>query len=88
MSCDRCKDIHKAQIEGRTQRACGCSCHDKFYSTGTDTGTSGTLSVTTTGTDLLFNTSTAGATTDVSFAGQDTYDLTTSIKIPESYWRD
>ncbi len=27
MSCDRCKDIHTAQLSGMTGKACECSCH-------------------------------------------------------------
>ena len=41
MTCNRCDDIHKAQREGKTQRPCGCRCHDNFY-IGTDTGTATT----------------------------------------------
>lgn len=58
MTCDRCKDIHKAQSEGKTQRECGCSCHYN-YTTGTtftltgntmpsDTGDCGTITYTST----------------------------------------
>lgn len=28
LSCDRCKDIHKAQKEGRQSDECKCSCHN------------------------------------------------------------
>ncbi len=27
MTCDRCKDIHEAQREGKTQNKCWCDCH-------------------------------------------------------------
>ncbi len=30
MSCDRCHDIHTAQLSGKTSDACKCSCHTDF----------------------------------------------------------
>lgn len=27
MSCDRCSDIHKAQLNGKTNEECKCKCH-------------------------------------------------------------
>ena len=54
MSCERCKDIHKAQVEGKTQRSCGCNCHDKLY-TGTSTITGITATTCdTSGNNILF----------------------------------
>ena len=41
MTCERCTDIHKAQKDGKTQRECGCSCHNKGFATTTGTGTIG-----------------------------------------------
>jgi hypothetical protein len=26
--CGKCADIHNAQLEGKTNKACGCDCHD------------------------------------------------------------
>jgi len=62
MSCDRCKDIHKAQMEGRTQTECKCNCHNHFYTGTTTSATDLTL----TGNDVFttFTASTAG-TTDI-----------------------
>ncbi len=70
MSCERCKDIHKAQIEGKTQKECGCNCHNAFYTgyTGTTTTIAGnTLSVT--GTDSGTMTFTSDITNDTSQVG-------------------
>ena len=30
MTCDRCRDIHRAQREGKSNQSCGCSCHYSF----------------------------------------------------------
>ena len=69
MSCDRCKDIHKAQAEGKTQKECGCNCHNIFYAGITSTTAGNTLSVT--GNDVLFtanmDTGTCDATTTFTF---------------------
>ena len=47
MNCDRCKDIHKAQVEGLTQNKCECSCHNSNNDTYTGTVTGGNLLLTT-----------------------------------------
>ncbi len=60
MSCDRCKDIHKAQIEGKTQKECGCNCHNHF-----DTGTS-------TGATIFTNITTANTTGAITLDACDT----------------
>ena len=42
MSCDRCSDIHKAQLEGKQNKECPCTCHNNYTGTltgGTFTGT-------------------------------------------------
>ncbi len=59
MSCERCKDIHKAQVEGRTQKECGCNCHNAFYA-GTSTGN--TFSVSGIDTSTTFTGDTTGWT--------------------------
>ncbi len=69
MSCERCKDIHKAQVEGRTQRECGCSCHNRLY-TGTNTAsTTGTITLDAGSCDAtennIFTTNIAGDTSEV-----------------------
>lgn len=28
MTCDRCRDIHTAQKEGKSDKPCKCNCHD------------------------------------------------------------
>ncbi len=47
MPCDRCKDIHKAQLEGKTQNKCECSCHNSNNDGYTGTYTGGNLLLTT-----------------------------------------
>jgi len=63
MTCDRCIDIHKAQKEGKTQRECGCSCHDSigWTSTGTTTGTINLTTDNSAGNTLNFSSDTGGA---------------------------
>ena len=46
MSCNRCDDIHVAQLQGLTQKRCECDCHND-YSVTDITG-----ATTTTGTTL------------------------------------
>lgn len=29
MSCERCRDIHSAQLTGKTTDKCNCDCHSK-----------------------------------------------------------
>lgn len=35
MSCDRCEDIHKAQLNGKTNKECECKCHEKYHNNDT-----------------------------------------------------
>ena len=29
MTCDKCENVHAAQLAGVTSDPCGCECHDK-----------------------------------------------------------
>mgnify|MGYP001587718803 CR=1 FL=1 len=37
MTCDRCKDVHNAQLCGFTVKSCECSCHYNYTSATTTT---------------------------------------------------
>ena len=39
MTCDKCKDIHHAQLYGFTIKSCECDCHVIYFTSGTATAT-------------------------------------------------
>ncbi len=37
--CDKCEDVHKAQLEGKTNKPCECGCHGTSFFTDTGSTT-------------------------------------------------
>lgn len=73
MTCERCKDVHKAQKSGKTQRECKCPCHIRY------TGISGAtwLMNDSTATTSDFNTiNFSSAASNLDIANTSTYTCT------------